>query len=1255
MENSADSRPREPRTMSKRTWSDEKKRVFEFSRNMCVSAGAGSGKTAALVELNSRFLSGETYLERLTMDEILAITFSEKAAGEMKERIGKMIDENLLGEKDAARIELWTAARRALISANISTFHSFCTRILRENPLEAGIDPLFQVAQEERAAELVENAAKALLARKLREKVDLIEELIMNAGFDNLARSLRSTLSKVVSSGDEPSSLDHLIDIQRREADALLEESRNELLHLVAELFDLPDSGKTKKPSKFQERIMALRASREFLEESIRSLTVSSLPESSDALSLLYDPFRKSVPDNVKALKEDMGKLLEPKKGILHALLRFFHSLPSQRLIASLIEELDGDYYESKVSQSLLDFDDLLRLCRRLLRDNLGIRRRYKKAFKVILVDEFQDTNELQRELIYLLAEREDRENPRQQGDSLDDIELHPCKLFVVGDAKQSIYFFRGADVDVFDRIKRDLRKKGGEILTFQENFRTLDSILEVINPFFSEVMGGTGSHVIFDSGDHLKPTRMLHSRAGRVELLLCDAQGRASQKRAVEAQALAQRILELTDGTGGLTIYQEKADGGFDERPARAGDIALLFRSLTQVSIYEEALRNFGIPYYLVKGRGFFGCQEILDVIQVLRFLTGMDRRGSLAAILRSPLGGCTDETLLRMAMARHKKGNDFVQVFMEGDFASLSADERLKAEECRAHLSHLEALKDRLTISELLVEIMRVFDYGSVLLSTFQGSQKVANLQKLVTMGRMYDARGTFGLEDFVLHVERDVKEESKEAEAQIADEYADVVKIMSIHQAKGLEFPVVIVPDLGKAQKSDSPMIRYSSRRGIAARYRDPVTGEAGDHYLFSLIKTEHQEKDRAESLRLLYVALTRARDYLILTGTEISRKETWRDLIIEFLGRDLLERFMESAEKEHILELTREHALYPRPYHFQVRLMRTQESDLKPPPKGMSPVELHPELKDPDLAELSHMSGPVEDLHPVSTFPEASDVIEGALSFSRPPREALYLTPTALAMYRFCRRRYLLDSLLSSGEGLSMPLSGDISPEAPAELLGWAAHRVLEELHFGASRSALSEEISNHLWQLGQRIPGLFKKTEPIMKAIEAFVDAPETAEMGITARNTVLWREHPFFLNFHQAIYLKGTIDLLARRGDNSYFLLDYKYSHEDEESSLNYRVQVTAYAYALSRLIPPEGLRAYLVFLLDRPTRFVEVPVSKSALGAFEDEFHRTAAEILEKHDDGREEIWEKAQEKGCRLISCPFMARCWGPGGQRH
>jgi ATP-dependent helicase/nuclease subunit A len=1236
--------------MSKRAWSDEKKRVFEFNRNMCVSAGAGSGKTAALVELNSRFLSGETYLERITMDQILAITFSEKAAGEMKERIGKMIDENLLGEQDTGRLELWTSARRALLSANISTFHSFCTRALRENPLEAAIDPLFQVAQEELARELLNNAAKALLARKLKAAEPGIDELIMNEGFDNSARALASTHSKIVSSGEEPSCLPLHCDRQCLEARVLLEKSRDTLLHLVAEIFEAAGSATVKKATKFHQRIASLQPSRPSFEEAIRGFSTTSPPDYFHRLSALYEPFRKSVPDDVKGLKEEMAELLDPRKGMLHSLLRFFHSLPSQRLIASLMEELDRDYYQAKLSQSLLDFDDLLRICRRLFRNNHGIRRKYKRAFKVILVDEFQDTNELQRELIYLLAEREDRDSPRPEGAPLDDIELHPCKLFVVGDAKQSIYFFRGADVEVFDRIKRDLRKKGGEILTFQENFRTLDSILAVINPFFSEIMRprGKNSLVMFDAEDHLKPTRLVPSLTGRVEILLCDAEGRAAKKRSVEARALAHRILEITDSARGIRVCKQEAQQGDYDRPATAGDIALLFRSLTQVSIYEEALRDFGIPYYLVKGRGYFGCQEILDVLQVLRFITGVDRRGSLAGILRSPLGGCTDETLLRLALAGGKNGNDMVQALLDGDYAFLPASERLKAEACRARLTHLETLKDRLTISELLGEIMHIFNYDAVLLSTFQGTQKVANLQKLITMGRVYDARGAFSLEDFVSHVERDVKEESKEAEAQIADEYADVVKIMSIHQSKGLEFPIVIVPDLGKAQKSESPMIRFSSRRGIAARYRDPATGEALDHHLFSLIKAEHQEKEQAESLRLLYVALTRARDYLILTGTPIKKRETWRDMIVDFLGREEIELFMESKDRERILELIREHPDSPAPYHFQVRLVKTDEADLEPPAKGQSLIERLPELKHTINGE------PLENCRTAGEKPGREGVtaldrvVERVLSFSKPPAEAIYFTPTALATYHFCPRRYLLDSLVSSGEGISMPLSADLSPEAPAELLGWAAHRVLEELHFTGERSAISEEISHHLWQLGQRIPGLHKRTEPIMKALEAFIDADGTRKSGILDKGTMLWREHPFFLMFRPGMYLKGTIDLLARTKDSRYVLIDYKYSREDEESSGNYRVQIMAYAYALSRLIPPESIRACLVFLLDRPVNFIDIPLSRKALEAFEREFHGTAMGILAKLHEGREEIWEKTEQRNCKSLSCPFISRCW-------
>ncbi len=684
-------------------------------------------------------------------------------------------------------------------------------------------------------------------------------------------------------------------------------------------------------------------------------------------------------------------------------------------------------------------------------------------------MDEFQDTNELQREIVYLLAERGGQESRRAEGTPPEEIELEECKLFVVGDAKQSIYFFRGADVEVFSRVMDDVSSKGGEVINFQENFRTLEPIIEVINPLFAHLMSTKAREfqILFKPGDHLKPKRNSPAPIGRVEFILSGREeGTAAEIRIDEAEALAKRIAQLTGDIGSLIVCETAEDGSIHERRARPRDIAILFRSLTEVKVYEKALRAMNIPFFVVKGRGFFRCQEVLDIMQVLRYISGMNKLYALAGILRSPLAACQDETLLRLALSGKATGGTMDSAFLAGDFNDFPGHEKEKLLFCRQNLLRLNALKDRLSTAELIEELLELFEFPAVLLSTFQGVQKVANLEKLVALARTFD-RGAIGsIEDFTEQVEKDVARESREAEAQVGDDTVDAVRIMSIHQSKGLEFPVVIIPDLGRTAKRDSYEIAYSRRRGIAGRFRDPITREASDHYVRSLIKTENQERDMAESLRLLYVALTRARDYLILSGSSRGDRDSWSGMLVDFMGQDTVESFLHSSELEKELSFTAEEGSFIRSYAFRIRLLKASSLEIEP-------------REDPGTLEtkilLDRIAGPETEQY--------GEIVKRAFLYRPWSTENLYLTPSSLMTFRFCQRKYLFESLFNKSESTH----GDPGNEGPPDMLskarGWAAHKILEEVDFCAGNRAIRTFADHYLLRLGRGHKVLLGRKNP----------------------------------------------------------------------------------------------------------------------------------------------------------------------------
>jgi len=1230
--------------MSNREWSEEKLKVFGFDSNICISAGAGSGKTATLVELNSRFLSGDTALSRLTIDQILAITFTEKAAHEMKERIRAMIDSHLRHESDTLQVSLWTEARRALLAAHISTFHSFCMRILREHPLEASIDPLFEVAEEKVADLMLREQAQHILTEKLRSTQEDFQSLIGDYGFSSLSESLISILRKIRSFGDEPSRLPALLEKQRLEMGECLIRAKERLGQALRDFFSIVDNEKTKSRAQFWLEAARLSESRSAIFSELDRIDENSDPKDLVSLASVARILKKSVPRAVSHIKPELDSLIDSKEGSIPLLLRSFYSLPRERLLAELVMELDDAYSDKKRSRSLVDFDDLLFLTCRLLRENKAVRRKYKKAFRVILVDEFQDTNELQREIVYLIAEKEGCEQDRPAGAPPEKIELEESKLFIVGDVKQSIYFFRGADVEVFSKVLDDVQRKGGEVINFQENFRTLDSILNVLNPFFAELMKKEEDDffVPFSAGDHLLARRKAPEPGSRVEMIVSGDEGKASAKRRREADAIARRILSLvTDGPE--LIVEGLGDEGHSTRRPCWGDFAILFRSLTAVKAYEERLKHWAIPYSVVKGKGFFRCQEILDIHHVLKFVTGLERDFSLAGILRSPLAGCADETLFAIAAMGSLCG-----AFFDKALSDLPDLEMEKVLSCRKRLQRLEALKERLSTGELVEEILSLFDARAVYLSTFQGPQKVANLEKLARMARGFDRRGGLTIEDFISQIERDIKVESREAEAHLSEDERNAVQLMSIHQAKGLEFPIVIVPDLGRTTKAETRDIHYSPRRGIAGRVRRPDSLEPENHYLRAQITREWDERERAESLRLLYVAFTRARDYLILSGGQMRSEGRWRSMLLGFVGRETIEAFTESPDLEKTLRITKSQADDRHTYSFTVKLLKPEACKVETPPRQSPAADLCPEVRSPEHLSLSSGGEPA--------FTERDELqlaLRRALHFSWPPPASISLTPTLLLTYGFCRRKYLYDSVLGSREGsaaMMSPQGGDGPPLSRREAQGWAAHKVLEEIDFAADDQALYSKIEHMLFQLSYSHPLLRKHTLPVMEALLRLTGSKEARDLELRSPDSKLWREHPFALTIPSSpeLYLYGKMDLIVEDSRGKFTLLDYKYSSSKDKSHLDYRLQISSYAIALHRGAGIEDLNAYIVYLLDGPVHFSRVETGKKLRNSFTEELKSIAAELSERWKKPDERSWEKTKLRNCKSIQCPYLLRCW-------
>jgi ATP-dependent helicase/nuclease subunit A len=434
-------------------------------------------------------------------------------------------------------------------------------------------------------------------------------------------------------------------------------------------------------------------------------------------------------------------------------------------------------------------------------------------------------------------------------------------KLFAVGDASQSIYRFRGAEVRLFQDLRRQM-PTGGQ-LNLTRNFRSQPAILDFVNALVGpSQLDVTAPFDGLEEYEPLVPHRPQVNPGACVEFLWSERPEKAfaGEGRVEESKVLAQRIKSMIED--GETLVGD----GERLRPVKAGDVVLLFRSMTNGQIYENALRDVSLDYYLVGGRAFFAQQEIYDLLNLLRALENPQDAVSLAGTLRSPFCCLSDEALF--LLSRYKPGL-WAALHDSATCARLPDDQAERSERARLWLDRWRSLKDRLPIARLLGEIFVDSGYDAATQFEFLPDRKLANLWKLQDLARNFDRSGLFGLADFIARLGELVQAQPREEQAATQPENADVVRLMSIHQAKGLEFPVVILPDVAAVTGgSRLPVAHWDRDLGCVARPNEEPAPYPD--YGWRLWEAAETVAEWREDLRTLYVACTRAQDYLILSA-------------------------------------------------------------------------------------------------------------------------------------------------------------------------------------------------------------------------------------------------------------------------------------------------------------------------------------------------------------------------------------------------
>jgi ATP-dependent exoDNAse (exonuclease V) beta subunit len=1169
--------------MSERT-AQQREAVDSRGRDVFLRAGAGTGKTTVLVDrFCAAALDPDSGVER-----ILAFTFTERAADQLRRRVREELGRRAAeaqGEERVALLEATEASERAWIS----TIHGFCRRLLASHPAAAGIDPHFRVVDEPEADRLAARAFEGALEEMVEAGGGEALELAAANRPRTLLEMTRGAYDELRSHGDPDPALPPLEPPDTRRALTELVEVASEAHRECADA--------TGRSAGSRERIATAAGldpssePGEGLLRVLRSLAISSKAEE----------FKGT------ACERYTETLKRTRAAVAASILG-----PAYEQLRELIARFGRRYEELKAERSALDFEDLQLRAVALLSSSDALRDRYREQFRHLMVDEFQDTNGLQLGLIEQLRGPDTR-------------------LFLVGDEFQSIYGFRHADVEIYRREHRRFAEGDearGVSLPLTGNFRAAPEILALTNAMGLGLLDGFEPLSAAVGG--APPTEPI------TELLLTtdDRKGWEAEEtglprvdddpspgpKVAEARRLAARLRELAD------------DG---EDPA---DMVVLLRAFTHVTAFERALTEAGLDPYVVGGRGFWSQQQIEDLRSLLAVVANPLDDEALFGALASPACALSPDTLWllrKTATVKREDGRESVRHVWpvvrdltergeigQGDveMAKLIPDGELgRLREFALSLSELRRWGTEGGLEALVERAASAFGYDLAALMLPEGTKRWSNARKLMRLAREFEAREGPDLGAFLDYLDTRAVQWDREAEAATRAEGHSGVRVMTVHAAKGLEFEVVAVGDLGRnlqlgwtplrvAPGEDTPEGTEAMRVGVQLGRLGRPSERLGDYQELTDLAAAREAEEEA---RLAYVAATRAKRRLLLSGTfnpkkleeePIRRKPITLQLIRSVLGGDPAPRDVEIPSAAGV---------------FPAGRLRVQVQQAEP---GVGAAILIPRER------AAAPVGPVTIAPPLGR-PRVPPALIGGLSYS------------ALSSFENCGYRFYVERVLGIREPEPIPSGDGASQSATPETRrrfgpGVAVHALLEWSARNRWREPSAERTAAALREQG--LEPTEERTEMALGLTRAFLSSPLREEIG-DARVSA---EVPFVLKVGGTL-VRGSIDLLAERRDGSILVVDYKTDRlrgrEPEEMVSRYAVQRDLYALAAAARGGP--VETAYVFL-ERPDPAVRTHFDEAGLDAA----RGRAEAVLERLAAGRFEVTDRPHRALCH--DCPARAR---------
>jgi ATP-dependent helicase/nuclease subunit A len=1142
-------------------FTDEQRAAIEDrAGRLILSANAGSGKTSVMVE---RFVAAALH-DGVPVDEILAITFTDKAAAELRERIRA----RLVAFGDEVRA-------RAVGDAHISTIHGFCARVLRAHPLLAGIDPAFEVADDLEA----ERMARDAFARAYDDLAEARGNAALDLGAAYQMDTLRGVVVAVHGRLRSEGQAHPILPPPPHAADAAA--ARDELRAAAAatavELGAIPDD---------------LKAVRDALDRLERCLAALEAAGQADLSLAEIAPL--TLGNGAGALKTDTCERYRDALAAYRRACADRLAAPICGLLGELLERFDARYAGAKRARGRLDFDDLELMARDLLRGHPRVAESYRRRFRLVMVDEFQDTNRRQLEIVGAVTDGND---------------------FTVGDEFQSIYRFRHADVGLF-RTRRAELDAAGTARALQVNFRSHAGLLHTINASMGPLLGR--DFLPLQPGREVEPDG---PRPG-VELLVTDrdgwsdAEGRpvhdfgdvvalAALWRIAEARMLAQRVRELL----GSSRYAPS-------------DVVVLLRAAGDIGTFERALEDQDVPTYLVGGRGYWSHPQVRDLVAWLAVVANPDDTLRLYEALASPLAAASSSALVLLAdtaaglertpwwalrEAVDGDGSDGLLERMEpGDSDRMAALARLL-------IAEREEAPYR-SPDELIDRAVRATGYDLRVLAMPGGQRRVANLRKLMRLAREHADEAGHDLRTFVDVVDELAEERRSgadegeapvegESEGPVAGSALNAVRLMTIHRAKGLEFPVVCIADLGRRPPAAAQEVLFVDGERIGLKVRT-ATGESVPALAYDVLLEEHKLAEREEEHRLLYVAMTRAQERLVVSGAVKLANWPAPDVgcaPIVWLGPALVPDVrarVAAGETDFVSTALRWGA-----EDVSVRVLANSAASVGTVlrPESLAPVPAPPD---------GEVQTPPEPPAPPPA-PGRSTAVD-------------HLSYSALEKYGQCGYRFYLENVLrlparelSASDGAA-PDEPSAPGNAPARLRGSIAHELLEGLDLTAPAPADPAEVRARARAHGADLDET--AAAEVARLVDAFADSALRARL---AAADDLRREAPFAFELPvpggAPVLVTGVVDAMVRE-DRVALVVDYKSDRlggEDPEERVerSYRIQRLIYALAALRA-GAETVEVVHCFL-ERPDEPVTATYAGADVPALEERLQRLAAGAL--------------------------------------